>query len=83
MAEGKDISYSIAMAANIPPPNPMVLTGVSNTNWYNFRDEFEDYALATGLHQPNEVQAANEEFNGQRMQAFLPAQTHPHSTTTV
>uniref|UniRef100_A0AAZ3SA70 Uncharacterized protein n=1 Tax=Oncorhynchus tshawytscha TaxID=74940 RepID=A0AAZ3SA70_ONCTS len=59
MTEGKEISYSIAMAANIPPPNPMVLTGDWNTNWDNFRDEFEDYALATGLHEkPNEVQAA-------------------------
>ena len=47
------------MAANIPPPNPMVLTGDWNTNWNNFRDEFEDYALATSLHEkPNEVEAA-------------------------
>jgi hypothetical protein len=59
MTEGKEISYSIAMAVNILPPNPMVLTGDWNTNWDNFRDEFEDYALVTGLHEkPNEVQAA-------------------------
>ena len=59
MTEGKEISYSIAMAVNIPPPNSMVLTGDWNTNWDNFRDEFEDYALATGLHEKaNEVQAA-------------------------
>jgi hypothetical protein len=56
MAEGKEISYSIAMAVSILPPNPVVLTGDWNTNWDNFRDEFKDYALATGLQEkPKEV----------------------------
>ena len=58
------------MAAN-------VLTGDWNSNSDNFRDEFEDYALATGQHEkPNEFQAATEELNGQRIQAYLPAQSH-------
>jgi hypothetical protein len=55
MAEGKAISYFIAMSVNIPPP--MLLTEDWNTNWD--RDEFEDYVLATSLHEkPNKVQAA-------------------------
>lgn len=37
----------------------MSLTGDWNTNWDNFREEYEDYALATGLgEKPKDVQAA-------------------------
>lgn len=37
------------MAANIPPPEVMKMSGDLASNWDNFRAEFEDYLLATGL----------------------------------
>lgn len=47
------------MAANIPPPAVMKLSGDWSTNWDTFRGEWEDYALATGLQEKDdEVVAA-------------------------
>ncbi|XP_029537972.1 integrin alpha-X-like isoform X2 [Oncorhynchus nerka] len=47
------------MAANIPPPAVMKLSGDWSTNWDTFRGEWEDYALATGLlEKEDEVVAA-------------------------
>uniref|UniRef100_A0A673W9M9 Gypsy retrotransposon integrase-like protein 1 n=1 Tax=Salmo trutta TaxID=8032 RepID=A0A673W9M9_SALTR len=47
------------MAANIPPPAVMKLSGDWSTNWDTFRGEWEDYALATGLlEKDDEVVAA-------------------------
>lgn len=47
------------MAANIPPPEEMKICGDLASNWDNFRAEFEDYVLATGLQdKAKEVQAA-------------------------
>ncbi|KAJ8371210.1 hypothetical protein SKAU_G00112380 [Synaphobranchus kaupii] len=47
------------MAATIPPPAPMKLSGNLSANWEIFRAEYEDYALATGLvDKPEGVQAA-------------------------
>lgn len=47
------------MASNIPPPEEMKLTGDIPTNWDNFRTEFEDYSLASGLtSKDKKVQAA-------------------------
>ncbi|XP_031685908.1 integrin alpha-X-like isoform X5 [Oncorhynchus kisutch] len=47
------------MAANIPHPAVMKLSGDWSTNWDTFRGEWEDYALATGLlEKEDEVVAA-------------------------
>lgn len=48
------------MAANsIPAPEGMRMSGDISKNWDNFRAEFEDYELATGLiEKPKEVRAA-------------------------
>lgn len=48
------------MAANsIPLPEAMRVSGDVSSNWDNFRAEFEDYSLATGLNEkPAAVQAA-------------------------
>ncbi|XP_061749512.1 uncharacterized protein LOC133548218 [Nerophis ophidion] len=47
------------MASNIPPPEPMKMAGDTHGNWKNFRAEFEDYLLATGLNEKEKpVQAA-------------------------
>ncbi|KAJ8346711.1 hypothetical protein SKAU_G00281120 [Synaphobranchus kaupii] len=47
------------MAATIPPPAPMKLSGNLSANWEIFRAEYEDYALATELvDKPEGVQAA-------------------------
>ncbi|KAK7933832.1 hypothetical protein WMY93_004728 [Mugilogobius chulae] len=47
------------MATSIPPPEDMKLTGDVATNWDNFRTEFEDYSLASGLAEKDKkVQAA-------------------------
>ncbi len=47
------------MASAIPPPGEMKLTGDLANNWDEFRSEFEDYMLGTGLKEKEkEVQAA-------------------------
>lgn len=48
------------MASNsIPAPEGMRMSGDISKNWDNFRAEFEDYELATGLiEKPKEVRAA-------------------------
>lgn len=47
------------MASAIPPPGEMKLTGDLANNWDEFRSEFEDYMLATGLKEKEkDVQAA-------------------------
>lgn len=48
------------MAANsIPLPEAMRVSGDVSSNWDNFRAEFKDYSLATGLNEkPAAVQAA-------------------------
>ena len=47
------------MASNIPPPEPMRMTGDLHSHWTNFRSEFEDYMLATGIDKAEKpVQAA-------------------------
>lgn len=59
MPDTPEQHQEIAMAANIPPPTPMKLSGNLSVNWDIFRAEYEDYALATGLvSKPKEVQAA-------------------------
>ena len=39
----------LSMAFQIPPPQPMSLAGNKSQNWSDFRSEWEDYAIATGL----------------------------------
>lgn len=48
------------MASNsIPAPEIMRMLGDISKNWDNFRAEFKDYELATGLiENPKEVRAA-------------------------
>lgn len=47
------------MATNIPPPEEMKLSGDVANNWDNFKTEFEDYSLASGLAEKDKkVQAA-------------------------
>lgn len=47
------------MVSSILPPEEMKMTGDLASNWDNFRAEFEDYSLASGLDDKSaEVQAA-------------------------
>lgn len=46
-------------ANTIPPPSELKMSGDLATNWETFKAEFQDFMLASGLHEkPAEVQAA-------------------------